>query len=165
MDTLNPSNTERLLSRRGLLRWALWGSLLFAGATFFSGIINLYWPRKVGAFGGRIVAGPPDAFARGSVTRFPQGKFYLVHLDEGFQALYWTCPHLGCTVPWLEDEGLFICPCHGSTYLPTGQFIKGPTQRSMDQMNLKLDNGRLVVDTGEIHERRNVGASAFLNVS
>jgi hypothetical protein len=45
-------------------------------------------------------AGPTNRFVPGSVTAFPQGRFYLACLaDGGFLALSRRCTHLGCTVP------------------------------------------------------------------
>jgi Rieske Fe-S protein len=52
-----------------------------------------------------IVAGPVDRFALGSVTPFAEGRFYLARdEDGGFLALHRKCTHLGCSVPWNEDE-------------------------------------------------------------
>lgn len=38
--------------------------------------------------------------------------------DYGIVAV---CTHLGCLVPWYEDENKFICPCHNSMYDSTGK--------------------------------------------
>lgn len=38
--------------------------------------------------------------------------------DYGIVAV---CTHLGCLVPWYEDEARFICPCHNSMYDSTGK--------------------------------------------
>ncbi|CAA9259626.1 MAG: hypothetical protein AVDCRST_MAG77-2505 [uncultured Chloroflexi bacterium] len=122
-----------------------------------------FWPRKLGTFGSRISAGSPDDYAVGDVRYFVAGKFYLARLEQGFIALYQKCPHLGCTVPWkpaAEQEhdgqllrGLFVCPCHGSTYLPSGQVIEGPAPRSLDYMPVRVDGGRLMVDTSRTVRR------------
>jgi cytochrome b6-f complex iron-sulfur subunit len=87
-------------------------------------------------------------------------------VPEGFFALYWKCPHLGCTVPWapqdpampgppgggdlsFTDKGRFKCPCHGSIYNRYGQIIAGPAPRPMDRFPLTIDSsGKIVVDTG-----------------
>lgn len=149
---------DRKVSRRQLLRTAMWGSL---GVFALQGGINtlaFLWPRRVTGFGGKIVAGKVSDFKVGTVTKFPEGRFYLVRLPEGFEALYWKCPHLGCTVPWSppEDPGRFHCPCHGSTYLMNGQKIAGPAPRSMDRMAIQIVDGKVVVDTGKIIQRLNV---------
>ena len=80
-------------------------------------------------------------------------------MPEGFIALWWKCPHLGCVVPWKEhdsvesgDEGFaqqgrFNCVCHGSRYNRYGQIIWGPATRPMDRFPLSFVNGRIIVDT------------------
>lgn len=145
------------VSRRQLLRTAMWGSLGAFAAQGGVGTLAFLWPRKVSGFGGKIVAGNVDDFKVGTVTKFAEGKFYLVRLPEGFMALYWKCPHLGCTVPWAppEDPTHFHCPCHGSTYDPTGQKVAGPAPRSMDMMAVEIVDGKVVVDTGKITQRLN----------
>lgn len=149
--------TEGEVSRRQLLRSAMWGSLgLFALGGGGSSLAFL-WPRKVAGFGGKVVAGNVKDFEVGTVTKVAEGRFYLSRLPEGFMALYWKCPHLGCTVPWSppEDPGRFHCPCHASVYLPNGQKIAGPAPRSMDMMAVEIMDGKVVVDTGKIAERLN----------
>jgi cytochrome b6-f complex iron-sulfur subunit len=100
------------------------------------------------------------------------GRFLLVNLapDEGrisgdsaaagggLVALWWKCPHLGCTVPWRGDftspqdperrRGWFVCPCHGSTYTKAGVRIHGPAPRSLDTMEVQVVEGGIVVQTG-----------------
>ena len=41
----------------------------------------------------------------------------------------------------------------GSTYLPNGQIIAGPAPRPLDYMAIRIDNGKVLVDTGEIQQR------------
>jgi cytochrome b6-f complex iron-sulfur subunit len=133
-----------------------------------------FWPRRTGSFGTRIGTGKPDDYVVGDVRYFVAGRFYLARLEEGFIALYQKCPHLGCAVPWKPAEerlhegellrGLFVCPCHGSTYLRNGQVIKGPAPRSLDYMPVRLEQGRLVVDTGRIVRRERWDPSQALRV-
>ena len=50
---------------------------------------------------GIFTAGRMEGFERGTVTAFPEGKFYLARLEDGgFLALSRFCTHLGCTLPW-----------------------------------------------------------------
>ncbi len=149
------------VSRRQLLRTAMWGSLGIWALEGAGSSLDLLWPRKVTGFGGKIVAGKVSDFQVGQVTKVPEGKFYLVRLEPGFLALYWKCPHLGCTVPWSppEDPGRFHCPCHGSVFEITGQKIAGPSPRSMDIMAIEIVDGEVIVDTGKITERPNFSPS------
>ncbi|NLG70128.1 MAG: Rieske 2Fe-2S domain-containing protein [Firmicutes bacterium] len=131
----------------------MWGSaIVFFVQSALAGLA-MFWPRRVTGFGSRIDAGPLANFPVGSVTPFREGKFYLSRLEDGIIALYWRCTHLGCTVPWREEENLFHCPCHGSIYERTGQNIAGPAPRPLDYMTVEIVNGRVIVNTREIHER------------
>jgi cytochrome b6-f complex iron-sulfur subunit len=96
-----------------------------------------------------LSAGPLDAFEPGTVTAFPAGKFYLVRLDDGgFLALSRTCTHLGCTVPWVEEEGRFLCPCHASAFDRRGVVEKPPAPRPLDAHPVRIENGIVKVDLG-----------------
>jgi cytochrome b6-f complex iron-sulfur subunit len=94
-----------------------------------------------------VVAGPQDAFAPGSVTAFPAGKFYLVRLaDGGFLALHRQCTHLGCSVPWDEASGRFACPCHASVFDLRGEVLAPPAPRPLDLFTVRIENGIVKVD-------------------
>ncbi len=52
------------------------------------------------------------------------------------EAISLTCSHQGCTVAKQED-GKFICPCHGAVYDADGQVIKGPAKRNLAKFAVK----------------------------
>jgi cytochrome b6-f complex iron-sulfur subunit len=100
--------------------------------------------------GGVVVAGPRERFEPGSVTAFPQGKFYLARLEDGgFLALSRRCTHLGCTVPWDAGQGLFVCPCHASAFDITGAVLNPPAPRPLDLHPVRIENGIVKVNTSE----------------
>jgi len=143
-----------------VLKWGLFGTLLAILAGGAVGFLQYFYPKKVGAFGGKIlVPGSVADYPVGTVYRVREGKFYLSHVPDGMLALYWKCKHLGCTVPWKPDEsfqgnqGVFHCPCHGSVYLQTGQNVAGPAPAPLDLMAIDLTGGKIVVDTGKITTR------------
>lgn len=145
--------TDEERKRRRFLRTVMWSS---AGLVLLESALAglaLFWPRKVEGFGSLVRAGKISDFAVGSITRFRDGKFYLARLPEGFIALYWKCPHLGCTVPWAPERNQFACPCHGSIYEANGQNVAGPAPRPMDYMTIEIRGDEIWVDTGGIHER------------
>ena len=97
--------------------------------------------------GSLVIAGASDAFAPGSVTAFPAGKFYLVRLaDGGFLALNRQCTHLGCSVPWDEASGRFACPCHASAFDLRGDVLAPPAPRPLDLFAVRIENGIVKVD-------------------
>lgn len=149
----NGEMTEDERKRRSFLRTVMWGSAGLVLVESALAGLALFWPRNVEGFGSMIRAGTLEDFEIGSVTRFRDGRFYISRLPEGIMALYWKCPHLGCTVPWEPAQGLFACPCHGSIYEPTGQNIAGPAPRPMDYMGIEIRGNEVWVDTGDIRER------------
>lgn len=100
------------------------------------------------------IAGPVDRFEPGSVTAFPDGKFYLVRLEDGgFLAVHRKCTHLGCSVPWIADEERFACPCHASAFDIRGDVINAPAPRPLDLLPLTIESGLVKVDAGQLIRR------------
>ena len=64
-----------------------------------------------------------------------------------------TCTHLGCTVPWVEDEGRFVCPCHASALAINGDVLEPPAPRALDLFEVQIVNGIVNVDTGKQRKR------------
>jgi cytochrome b6-f complex iron-sulfur subunit len=144
------SDTEP--TRRSFLNilWLILGGL--ALAEFVAVAFAFLRPRKLKARGKNadsiIIAGAVDSFAPNSVTAFVRGKFYLARLEDGgFLALSRTCTHLGCSVPWVEKEMKFACPCHGSAFDITGNVIDAPAPRALDIYPITIENQIIKVDT------------------
>lgn len=140
---------KKLQTRRAFTRNATLGAVGIVVAELIGGSLYLLWPKKTGAFGGTITV-PKESVPKlhGTPFRDIPGKFYLVHTDDGVEALYWKCVHLGCTVPWIPSENHFHCPCHGSVYLYNGTRIAGPAPRALDAFPCKVDDkGDVLVDT------------------
>lgn len=143
------SGAKKLTSRRSFTRNAALGAVGIVTAQIAGGFVWLLWPHKTGAFGTEIsVAAENVPEVGGAPFKWTPGKFYLVHTDDGIEALYWKCVHLGCTVPWISGDELFICPCHGSVYEYNGSRISGPAPRALDAMPVTVDDeGNVAVDT------------------
>ena len=155
--------------RRMALRWVGWGSLLLLLAGWGNGFLSFFRPGKTGAFGSMITAAGVEDLKVGDVKAVTEGKFYLTRVPEGFIALWWKCPHLGCTVPWkptdpvepgdegFAQQGRFNCPCHGSIYNRYGQIITGPAPRPMDRFPITIEAGKIRVDTSKPISREKAG--------
>lgn len=157
-----------VVSRRRVLQGGFWVGVGAAVAATAAAGLDFVWPRGVTGFGGVVSVSAADVPAPGQKVQIPIGRFWLVNLTEpqggpGILALWWKCPHLGCTVPWRANfiwpdpttgapkQGWFRCPCHGSTYTDAGVRVYGPAPRSMDTMALTVaSGGRLSVNTGAI---------------
>jgi len=125
-------------------------------------------------------AAPPGDFKINQAGVFYQqaAKTYVIHLDKATQfslqgktladqltsesavkdtdgsywiGLYQRCVHLGCTVPFRDDCISFKCPCHGSHYNVTGEYLDGPAPRSLDRFALSFNGEDVVIDTGTLN--------------
>ena len=165
---VSPMETD--VSRRTFIQASFWGGLGMSLLGSVGLLLDFLYPRNVRGFGGPVPAGNVKDFVKGGEPKqFSEGQFWLVNLDpaesrpggsggaEGLLALWRKCPHLGCTVPWIQsfnyegDKGWFRCPCHGSTYTKSGIRVFGPAPRSMDTMLIEIDAaGNIIVQTGTI---------------
>lgn len=77
------------------------------------------------------------------------GGDVVVHqaADGGVSALSTRCTHLGCRISRVED-GLLVCPCHGSRFHPDGRVATGPANRPLAPLAVSADasTGTLIVD-------------------
>ena len=141
-------------SRRSFLN-KLWVGLGIIATIEIAGLLMAYLrPNKKRATSGKIEtiveAGHVESFPPNSVTAFVRGKFYLCRMEDGgFLAVSLKCTHLGCTVPWVDKEKKFACPCHGSTFDITGEVISPPASRALDIYPLFIENQMVKVDTGK----------------
>lgn len=81
---------------------------------------------------------------------YPKAKFWLVNTNKGIAALYKVCTHLGCLYNWNDQEGKFICPCHGSQFQYDGNYIRGPAPRDLDRFVVQAidpETGEVIAET------------------
>jgi cytochrome b6-f complex iron-sulfur subunit len=146
------------VSRRRFLN-ILWTALgLAALAELLWLAFSFLWPAKPGSSANQadtvVPAGALTSFQPGTVTAFQKGEFYLVRLEDGgLLALSCKCTHLGCTVPWVEKEKKFLCPCHASAFDITGNVINSPAARALDTFTVTIENNIVKVDTGRRFKR------------
>jgi cytochrome b6-f complex iron-sulfur subunit len=165
----------RKVARRSFLRASTFAGLMLSVGAMTAGFLAFFNKRDPQGFGAPVTvlaSRIPDAGT--DPVRISEGKFWLVNLrgnqgdvlsqggTGGLMALYWKCPHLGCSVPWRGDFngatvnfpgviGWFRCPCHGSTYSRAGVRVFGPAPRPMDTFLVTVNaDGSLTVNTGAI---------------
>jgi cytochrome b6-f complex iron-sulfur subunit len=147
-----PSVQVAVPSRREFLYY-VWGAsiiLLLGEAT--AALIWFALPRfKEGTFGG-IFNFPIDKIpAQGEAPyNEPAGRFWVTQYDSGLAVLFGVCTHLGCLPKWVPNTDRFECPCHGSKYANSGQWLDGPAPRSLDRFPIVVmfsDGTTAVTDT------------------
>jgi cytochrome b6-f complex iron-sulfur subunit len=154
------TSPKSAVSRRQFLA-AVWGAALavLSGQAAL-GLWKFLKPvAQAGGFGGRIRAGRVEEFLPGTVSHISAGRFFLSRLDGGMLAMWHRCTHLGCTVPWLEAEGRFNCPCHGSIFNTRGEVLAGPAPRPLDLFPIEIVEGEVWVDTSRPTERARFDSS------
>ncbi len=101
-----------------------------------------------------VVVGSMDNFKPNTVTAIPQGQFYLACLENGsFLAMSRICTHLGCSVPWDEEQHKFVCPCHGSTFNLMGEVLTAPAPRPLDTYPVRIENRIIKVNISQTRKR------------
>lgn len=151
-ETKEKTTKETNEGRRGFLNqlWLLLSAIGFAEFFWIAiTVLNSHKSQLKADHAATIIAaGKVDDFKPNSVTAFQRGRFYLARLDDGgFLALSRQCTHLGCTVPWVEKEKKFACPCHGSAFDITGGVLNPPASRALDLYPLVIENNFIRVDT------------------
>jgi cytochrome b6-f complex iron-sulfur subunit len=145
------------VSRRELLTYAWLAALaaLTAGGALAG--LRFATPRaQPGQLGGVVELGPLGGLppAGSPPLRHPDGRFWLIHSEEGLLALGSTCTHLACQCDWSTLSSQFICPCHGSRFAADGALLEGPAPRGLDRFVVRLSagEGRLLAETGPAGE-------------
>jgi cytochrome b6-f complex iron-sulfur subunit len=151
----NPRNRKKITRREFVgIVWGISVVGLFGQAGL--ALLKFFKPHMPpDGFGSEVVAGNLEEFEPGSVNYVQKGRFYIVRREDGgVLALWQRCPHLGCTVPWREDQNQFNCPCHSSFFNRQGEVIGGPAPRPMDLFPVSLQDSQLVVDTSQPIQRQ-----------
>ena len=85
-----------------------------------------------------------DALSNGSIRRDEDGSYWFV--------LHQACPHLGAPLQYLLSCRSFKCPSHGAHFHCDGEYLDGPSPRSMDRFPVSFDGPSVVVDTGLLNQ-------------
>ncbi len=136
------------VTRRDFLDLA---GLAAAGLAVFGSIVGmarLPKPRVTPEASSRFRAGKPSEFPPGTAKVIDEYKVRVVSTDKGVAAMSMICTHLGCIVH--ESESGFDCPCHGSKFGKSGEYLAGPAPEGLPWHAVSLGpDGSLVVDTAK----------------
>ena len=180
----SPPDEEAVgVSRRQFLNRSVVGFMLVGLSGFGASMLAFLWPPFVTGFGAVVNAGKVEELKsqvrdENGFLKVPEGRMWITEYPEsalpkarevyspdvlagmeaGLVALYWKCPHLGCTVPSCISSQWFECPCHGSKYNQVGEKRGGPAPRGMDHFATSVnERGEFLVNTGKIIPGRQVG--------
>ncbi len=180
----SPPDEEAVgVSRRQFLNRSVVGFMVVGLSGFGASMLAFLWPPFVTGFGAVVNAGNVDELKsqirdENGFLKVPEGRMWITEYPEsalpkarevyspdvlagmeaGLVALYWKCPHLGCTVPSCISSQWFECPCHGSKYNQVGEKRGGPAPRGMDHFATSVnERGEFLVNTGKIIPGRQVG--------
>jgi cytochrome b6-f complex iron-sulfur subunit len=140
---------KKKINRREFLNLAFMASLGVltldvAAATYFFAMPTF----EEGEFGGVVtfgrVADLPATDA--PPINLPKVKTWISNTEDGVLGIYKVCTHLGCLYNWADQDDRFKCPCHGSNFAKTGDYIRGPAPRSLDRFVLRIVDP----NTGEV---------------
>jgi cytochrome b6-f complex iron-sulfur subunit len=62
-----------------------------------------------------------------------------------FVAVQVACTHEGGTLGYNGNQGLFVCPLHGSIFSKSGSVVQGPATTSLKQYNISVSGSTLSV--------------------
>jgi menaquinol-cytochrome c reductase iron-sulfur subunit len=91
-------------------------------------------PRKFPVLANRTVAW-------NKYRNVPVGAVYLRRVgDNKVEALNVVCPHAGCFVDFRPETGIFLCPCHNSTFTVDGKIDSpaSPAPRGLDALAVEV---------------------------
>lgn len=159
-------------TRRSFLRTAWLAVTGVSLASFGGASLGFLWPNLAGGFGSELDVESEQTIldyirSERAPFAYPAGRMWITTYDpaldpdgvyadvtDGGQAtlmaIYQRCVHLGCRVPFNVGPQRFQCPCHGSNYTFWGEYILGPAPRGLDRFPLRIDNGRVLVNTAQV---------------
>jgi menaquinol-cytochrome c reductase iron-sulfur subunit len=87
-----------------------------------------------------------DAWA----TTEKRASVWLVKDGDKVTAFDPRCTHLGCPFRWDDAKKQFLCPCHAGVFAVDGKVVSGPPPRPLDRYSVKVEAGRLLVNSKPI---------------
>jgi len=140
---------QNKLSRREFISWFWLGWISFSvvvGA-MLSALGRFLFPNVLFEKPAKFRAGSPTEYAPGVDERFKDTQsVWIVKTNQNtMYALSTVCTHLGRTPNWLNNEGKFKCPCHGSGFRSSGLNFEGPAPRPLERFSISVDEGGSIV--------------------
>jgi Rieske Fe-S protein len=144
--------TDRPLDRREFIV-VVGGSAVLAAATRGWSAAPATTPSSNLAADAVVDAGPITALDKDGVfDAWRDQGLFVIRRDGRLFALSSVCTHKGCKVRGQED-GTYLCKCHGSTFDHDGKVTKGPATKNLPRLAVATDtNMHLQVDLSQKFE-------------
>ncbi len=98
------------------------------------------------------------------MTLIRKEKLFINRTEKGLLVMSAICTHLRCIVRWNEPENVFECPCHAGVFNAVGEVLAGPPPRPLDLYPIKIVEDKIVIDTGEVIQRKKFDRSQLVRV-
>jgi menaquinol-cytochrome c reductase iron-sulfur subunit len=136
-------------TRRAFL--GLLGGAAMSAACLGTGItaVRYLWPEVLFEEETRFPVGRPEEIPVGTLLALPRQKLYVARGANGFFAMTAVCTHLGCLTRYEPENARILCPCHGSRFTTEGHVAAGPAPKPLPRLELRLENGILIVDAAK----------------
>ena len=66
------------------------------------------------------------------------GEAICVRSGDELSVYSSKCTHLGCQINKSEN-GMLVCPCHGSAFDQKGKVVNGPASQALKKLNFSID--------------------------
>ena len=77
--------------------------------------------------------------------RYKSLKLIAERQGDKVYVLSTRCTHFGCEVTPQED-GTYLCPCHGAQFKATGEVAKGPAKKPLPWYEVRVNEGDVQVN-------------------
>lgn len=129
----------------GLFGVGLFGSIV----SFLYPVVRFVFPPDVPDSSANEVTAAKESDLKpnsGEIFKFGSRPGILVHTSAGeWKAFSAVCTHLNCTVQYRPDLQQIWCACHNGTYNLSGEVVSGPPPRALEQYEVHVRNGEIVV--------------------
>ncbi len=149
MPNFDPAQTDSPVWGR---RWAnllLGGGVLASIASFLYPALRYIIPPAVAESTSRSVVAAKVGELKsntGMIFKFGSKPGILIRTrDGGYKAFSAVCTHLNCTVQYRDDTRQIWCACHNGTYDLEGRNVSGPPPRPLEEFNVNVQGGDIVV--------------------
>ena len=80
-------------------------------------------------------------------VRFLHGEraVEIARTENGVSARSLVCTHQGCNVRWVEDQQIYLCPCHEGKFNAEGQPIYGQPREPLRELGVTVTETEVII--------------------